>query len=67
MKVKLCGNCPYAVGDIADLYDSLAVKFCCGDCPQQGLMTTDERFPRGKLVQAASMTTEPKRPETDGR
>ncbi len=58
MKVKLCGNCAYAVGDIADLYDSLAVKFCCGDCPQQGLMTTDERFPRDnwakhKLVQAA--------------
>lgn len=32
MKVRVCGNCPYSVGDIADCYDSHAEHTLCGDC-----------------------------------
>lgn len=46
MHVKLCSNCPYTMSDLADVYNPSAKEYCCGTCPQQGLLTTEEVFPR---------------------
>lgn len=38
MRVKTCTTCPYSPKDLGEHYDPNATEFCCGRCPQQGLL-----------------------------
>lgn len=47
MRVKTCTSCPYTPQDLAHNYDPHANLFCCGRCPEQGLMDTAQgSYPR---------------------
>ncbi len=38
LTVKTCGSCPYSPKDLGDNYDPAAELFCCGRCPNQGVL-----------------------------
>lgn len=47
MKVKTCSSCVYTPADLAPNYDPHADLFCCGRCPNQGLLDTAKgSYPR---------------------
>lgn len=52
-RVKICTQCPYERGDVAECYDSNARHYLCGNCPERAVIYVKRmpKVPRFKRTQ----------------